>query len=285
MKVGHFVGLAEKLADLLVHVTQEVYVWRSPAGALVLDQEVPKYQLSSVFLFHHHQLQTGAERTTQSRIKHCQTGLTLSISLLLIFSINQLFFFVYKKSGNTKCKSTHLGSCQKKFLLDKLANWLIYFILIQMKWDEVCHLAKMDKREIENHIYIPQSKVSKKNNLSLGIDIDSYLLYWFWCRLLSPRQDREILKEGHRETKKRKFTFMYRDRWALNESMISRSLWEKGLSSSGRLVWNTAMTFKNYTQLWWLHQQTTGWNQFCQRFNIIFCKQKKNSIVFLVSHD
>lgn len=117
-----------------------------------------------------------------------------------------------------------------------------------------------------------------------------FLRYWYWLLLtvlvlMSVTQDREILKEGHRETKKRKFTFMYRDRWALNESMISRSLWEKGLSSSGRLVWNTAMTFKNYTQLWWLHQQTTGWNQFCQRFNIIFCKQKKNSFVFLVSHD
>ena len=67
---GHMSGqggsvLAEKLADLLVHVTQEVHVRRSTAGALVLNQEVPEYELGLVFLFHHSQLQRQREQTLE----------------------------------------------------------------------------------------------------------------------------------------------------------------------------------------------------------------------------
>ena len=71
-------GLAEKLSYLLVHVTQEVHVRCSPAGALVLDQEVPEYQLGSVLLLHHHQLQArgeGSVRESEREREHARVGL------------------------------------------------------------------------------------------------------------------------------------------------------------------------------------------------------------------
>lgn len=55
-------GLAEELADLLVHVAQEVHVGCPPAGALVLHQEALEDELAPVFLLHHHQLQRGRKR-------------------------------------------------------------------------------------------------------------------------------------------------------------------------------------------------------------------------------
>lgn len=64
---GDLRRLAEKLADLLVHVTQEVHVRRSAAGALVLHQEVAEDQLVPVLLLHHHQLRGGErERGAES---------------------------------------------------------------------------------------------------------------------------------------------------------------------------------------------------------------------------
>lgn len=60
--------LAEKLADLLVHVTQKVHVRSAATGTLVLDQEVPEYELSLVFLFHHHKLKpTEREKSERER--------------------------------------------------------------------------------------------------------------------------------------------------------------------------------------------------------------------------
>lgn len=59
--MGDLRRLAEKLADLLVHVTQEVHVRRAAARALVLHQEVAEDQLVPVLLLHHHQLR-GRER-------------------------------------------------------------------------------------------------------------------------------------------------------------------------------------------------------------------------------
>lgn len=64
---GGFGGLAEKLADLLVHVAQEVHVGRSPADALVLHQEVLEDELILVFLFHHRQLQTRSKSEEKGR--------------------------------------------------------------------------------------------------------------------------------------------------------------------------------------------------------------------------
>lgn len=43
---------------------------------------------------------------------------------------------------------------------------------------------------------------------------------------------------------KKELAFMYRERCALKESMISRSLRENGLSRTGRLVWNQTATLR-----------------------------------------
>lgn len=88
---GTFWRLAEKLADLLVHVTQEVHVRRSPTGALVLHQEVPKYQLGPVFLFHHCQLQRtrrgeGEEEGVPERNKNLCHYAPLSITATPLLS-------------------------------------------------------------------------------------------------------------------------------------------------------------------------------------------------------
>lgn len=48
--------LAQELANLLVHVTQEVHIRGPAVVALIFRQEVLEDQLQFVFLFHHHDL-------------------------------------------------------------------------------------------------------------------------------------------------------------------------------------------------------------------------------------
>lgn len=50
-----------------MHVTQEVHVRSSAAGALVLHQEVAEDQLIPVLLLHHHQLQAREGRRARER--------------------------------------------------------------------------------------------------------------------------------------------------------------------------------------------------------------------------
>lgn len=98
-------GLAEKLADLLVHVTQEVHVWRSPAGALVLDQEVPEYQLGSVFLFHNHQLRRRGEREEWERGRCEGCNLYITSNFLMNLTPSLLYLLkVWSESQNNATK-------------------------------------------------------------------------------------------------------------------------------------------------------------------------------------
>lgn len=58
--------LAQKCANLLVHVTQEVHI-RSPATVVfVLHKEMLKDELKFVFLLHHHQLKKRKMITNSS---------------------------------------------------------------------------------------------------------------------------------------------------------------------------------------------------------------------------
>lgn len=49
-------ALAQKLSNLLVHVTEKVHIGCSPAQALVFHQEVFEQHLQLVLLFHHNEL-------------------------------------------------------------------------------------------------------------------------------------------------------------------------------------------------------------------------------------
>jgi len=49
-------ALAQKLSNLLVHVTEKVHIGCSPAQALVFHQEVFEQHLQLVLLFHHNKL-------------------------------------------------------------------------------------------------------------------------------------------------------------------------------------------------------------------------------------